>query len=62
VVHVDIRGAFDNLSHPYLLTALGACPGKGLPPNGSRPDMWSTGSCMTRSPGSRKAELLAPGC
>jgi len=30
VVRVDIRGAFDNLSHPYLLTALGHCPGKGL--------------------------------
>jgi RNA-directed DNA polymerase len=30
VVRVDIRGAFDNLSHPYLLTALGTCPGKGL--------------------------------
>jgi len=30
VLRVDIRGAFDNLSHPYLLAALGACPGKGL--------------------------------
>ena len=30
VVRVDIRGAFDNLSHPYLLNALGPCPGKGL--------------------------------
>jgi RNA-directed DNA polymerase len=30
VVQVDIRGAFDHLSHPYLLTALGSCPGKGL--------------------------------
>jgi RNA-directed DNA polymerase len=30
VVRLDIRGAFDNLAHPYLLNALGPCPGKGL--------------------------------
>jgi RNA-directed DNA polymerase len=30
VVKLDLKGAFDHLSHPYLLHALGPCPGKGL--------------------------------
>src|SRR5882724_11803957 len=30
VVTVDIKGAFDNVSHTTLLNALGPCPGRGL--------------------------------
>jgi RNA-directed DNA polymerase len=30
VVDADIKGAFDNISHEFLLRTLGDCPGKGL--------------------------------
>ena len=39
ILDADIKGAFDNISHDYLLKAIGPVPGRNSSSNGSKQDI-----------------------